>query len=90
MSLSEEIKRTIRDVLSDATIYVADPDGEHFQAIVISPSFVGMPLVKQHQVVMKALKSQFESTVHALALKTFTPEKWAVEEKNYPGIKERL
>ncbi len=79
------IKETILTALPDATVYVADPhqDGEHFEAIVISPSFESMMLVKQHQVVMKALKEKFETSVHALALKTFTPEKWDAEKHNY-------
>ena len=80
-----DIKQTILDALPQATVYVEDPnnDGEHFQAIVISESFVGQPLVKQHQVVMKSLKEKFETSVHALALKTFTPEKWENEKDNY-------
>lgn len=84
----EEIKATILTTLSDATVYVADPhnDGEHFESIVISPSFEGLSLVKQHQVVMKALKEKFETSVHALALKTFTPEKWENEKHKYKGV----
>ena len=42
-----------------------------------------MMLVKQHQLVMKALKEKFATTVHSLALKTFTPEKWESEKHNY-------
>lgn len=81
----KEIEETIRQALSDATVYVADPndDGEHFQAIVISPSFSTMTLVKQHQVVMKSLREHFKEKVHALALKTFTPEKWEIEKEKY-------
>jgi len=76
--LVEEIKQTIQTAIPDATVYVQDPnnDGQHFQAFVISPSFEGMILVKQHQMVMKALKEAFHESVHALALKTFTPQKW--------------
>lgn len=80
-----DIKQVITTALPDATIYVADPnnDGEHFEAIVISPSFENLPLVKQHQCVMNALKQKFETTVHALALKTFTPKKWSLEKSKY-------
>ena len=81
--MKEEIEKTIIDTLPDATVYVIDPDGEHFQAIVISPSFVGMPLVKQHKAVMNSLKEKFATTMHALQLKTFTPEKWENEKHNY-------
>lgn len=83
MSLGPEIKETIQAALPDATIYVADPDGEHFEAIVISPTFEGMMLVKQHQLVMKALKEKFATTVHSLALKTYTPEKWELDKDKF-------
>lgn len=74
----EEIKKTIEGSVADSTVYVLDPmkDGMHLQAIVISPTFSGIPLVKQHQMVMKPLKEAFTESVHALGLKTFTPEKW--------------
>ena len=81
--LASQIKETIIATLPDADVYVADPDGEHFEAIVISASFESLPLVKQHQTVMKALKTKFETTVHSLALKTFTPAKWDAQKHNY-------
>ena len=84
----DAIKSTILAALPEATVYVADPqnDGQHFEAIVICPSFESLSLVKQHQVVMKALKEKFETSVHALALKTFTPEKWKSEKHKYKGV----
>ena len=57
-------------------------DGQHLQAYVISSTFEGMMLIKQHQLVMKPLKEAFASSVHALALKTFTPQKWELEKSN--------
>lgn len=74
----DEIKKTIESAVPNATAYVLDPnnDGQHFQAIVISPVFEGLMLVRQHQMVMQALKNAFAESVHALALKTFTPKKW--------------
>ena len=83
MSLSTEIKSTIQAALPDATVYVHDPDGEHFTALVISPSFEGVSLIKQHKLVMNPLKEAFATTVHALGLKTFTPAKWEVAKDQY-------
>jgi acid stress-induced BolA-like protein IbaG/YrbA len=82
---TESIKETILEAIPDAEVYVVDPnnDGEHFESIVISESFNGLMLVKQHQMVMKALKERFSTDVHALALKTFTPEKWKTEKSSY-------
>jgi acid stress-induced BolA-like protein IbaG/YrbA len=85
--MEQEIKSIIQKALPDADVFVLDPqnDGQHFEAIVVSPSFEGQSLVKQHQAVMKPLKESFETTVHALALKTFTPEKWETVKANYPS-----
>lgn len=82
----EQIKSAIQAALPDATIYVLDPmnDGQHFESVVISPSFEGQSLVKQHQAVMKPLKDAIASNaVHALRLKTYTPDKWETEKAQY-------
>ena len=52
-------------------------DGEHFAAEVVSPTFTGTGLVQQHQQVYKTLGSLVGNAIHALALKTYTPEQWA-------------
>ena len=85
VAMIEAIRSTILDAIPDATVYVLDPnqDGQHFEALVISASFESLPLVKQHQKVMNALKVAFETSVHALALKTFTPAKWDQEKGLY-------
>ncbi|MEM8858165.1 MAG: BolA/IbaG family iron-sulfur metabolism protein [Chloroflexota bacterium] len=81
----EKIEQIIKGSLPDATIYVMDPynDGQHFQALVISPTFDGKSLVEQHQLVMNPLKEAFETDVHALGLKTFTPAKWEKKKGQY-------
>jgi len=52
----DKITHLIQQALPDAVVHVTDPasDGRHFEAIVISQAFEGMPLVKQHHVVMDA------------------------------------
>ena len=79
----QQIKETIEVAVPNATVHIHDPDGEHFQAFVISADFAGMPLIKQHKLVMNALKERFATDVHALGLKTFTPEKWEKAKENY-------
>lgn len=76
MILSDEVSSVIKSALPDAEVYVFDPDGQHLEAIVVSKEFEGMLLVKQHQKVLQALTATFATTLHALQLKTFTPEKW--------------
>ena len=74
---TEAVTSIIKQAIPDAQVHVLDPqnDGQHLQAFVISASFEGMMLVKQHQAVMKPLREMMVSQVHALALKTFTPAK---------------
>lgn len=83
--ITDDIKKVIEQAVPQATAYVLDPmnDGQHLQAIVISPAFEGRALVQQHQMVMRPLKDAFAQSVHALGLKTFTPEKWEKEKPNY-------
>lgn len=80
-----EIKSVIETQIPDSTAHVLDPmnDGQHLQALVISPSFEGMPLVKQHKAVMQPLSQAFATSVHALGLKTFTPAKWEQNKSKY-------
>ena len=75
---TDEIRTRIETAIPGSNAYVLDPmnDGAHLQAFVISPAFEGMPVFKQQQMVMAAIKDIFE-IVHALGLKTFTPAKWS-------------
>jgi stress-induced morphogen len=75
----DDLKSMIRAGLPDATVEVQDltGGGDHYQAVVVSAQFQGKRLVQQHQLVNQALKSALDSgEIHALALKTYTPEEW--------------
>lgn len=51
--------------------------GDHFEARVVSASFVGKSMVEQHQLVYAPLQDWLKSgELHALALKTYSPEQW--------------
>jgi acid stress-induced BolA-like protein IbaG/YrbA len=79
----EQVKVTIEAALPDAQVHIRDltGGGDHYEAIVISADFAGKSLVKQHQIVYGALKQEMASeAIHALALKTYTPESWKVAE----------
>ncbi len=77
--LTKQIEKIILESVPNAEVFVRDPmnDGAHLEATVISESFVGMSLVSQHRQVMQSLKEAFAGDLHALALKTYTPEQWA-------------
>lgn len=75
----EQVKKTIQQEIADAQVFVKDltGGGDHLEAIVISSQFEGKTIVKQHQLVYGALQSELKSeAIHALALKTYTPETW--------------
>ncbi len=80
----EDIKKIIEAKVPQAEAYILDPmnDGQHLQALVISPVFEGLPVFKQQQMVMAAIKDIFQ-TVHAMGLKTFTPAKWQEVKDQY-------
>lgn len=48
-------------------------DGDHYKARIVSPAFIGLSRVKQHQLVNRALADVLGGTLHALALETAAP-----------------
>lgn len=71
-----EIERLIKAALPDASVEIEDlrGDGDHYAASVVSAAFNGKNRIQQHQMVYKALKGNMGDALHALALKTATPE----------------
>lgn len=73
----KDIQRLIEEKLPGARVMVQGEDGVHFEATVISDAFEGKPPIQQHRLVYRALGGRMESEeIHALALKTYTPEAW--------------
>lgn len=73
------IEERIRGALEGAEIEVRDTTGtgDHFEARVVAKAFEGKSMVEQHQLVYAPLKDLLDSgALHALALKTYTPEQW--------------
>lgn len=53
-------------------------DGSHFDAIVISRAFAGLSLLNRQRKVYASVNEHIVSgELHALSIKTFTPEEWA-------------
>lgn len=51
-------------------------DGQHFQALVVSKDFAGKSRIQRHQLVYAALGDRMREEVHALSMKTLTPEEF--------------
>jgi acid stress-induced BolA-like protein IbaG/YrbA len=73
---AQQLEAYITQNLACDYIKVLGDDGTHFEAIVVSPEFVGKNMVKQHQLVYAALGERMKAEIHALSMKTFTPEAW--------------
>ena len=75
------LEARIRSALPDAVhVEVVDTTGtgDHFEARVVSPSFAGKSMVDQHKAVYAPLQELLATgELHALALKTYSPEQWA-------------
>ncbi len=78
MFQAERIRTILEEKLPACTALVRDDanDGEHFSAEVTSSAFAGLNLVRQHQLVYGALGDHMRSDIHALQLKTYSPENW--------------
>lgn len=74
----KEVEAKIQAQLPDAMVVVRDlGGGDHLEAIVVSSEFEGKTMVKQHQLVYSALQQEMATeAIHALALKTYTPQTW--------------
>ncbi|NER81729.1 MAG: BolA family transcriptional regulator [Leptolyngbya sp. SIO1D8] len=85
MVTAEQVVTMIQEEMPDAEVQVNDltGGGDHFEVTVISKQFEGRSLVQQHQLVYKSVQSAMSSeAIHALALKTYTPETWSTVSQN--------
>ena len=85
MNMQSTIEAKLRAALSPVHLEVENEshlhsgprDAEsHFKIIIVSDRFVGQSLIEQQRMVNGALASELSGAVHALSMKTLTPEKW--------------
>ena len=72
----EDVQKYIAESLACDFIEVRG-DGQHFEAVIVSPAFQGKNMVQQHQAVYAALGDRMREEIHALSMKTYSPEQWA-------------
>ncbi|MEL6246940.1 MAG: BolA/IbaG family iron-sulfur metabolism protein [Cyanobacteria bacterium J06554_6] len=83
MIAPEQLKSMIEQALPAAQITVQDLTGtqDHYQATVVADAFADLNRVKQHQLVYQSVQTVMTSgDLHALSLKTYTPEQWHAEQ----------
>ena len=73
---TDQVKDLIQAGLPDCEVTVTG-DGSHFDATVIGEVFAGLSPVKRQQLVYKTVNDRITSgDLHALTIKTYTPEEW--------------
>jgi acid stress-induced BolA-like protein IbaG/YrbA len=75
MVTPESVKQGIEAGLACDHVEVIG-DGQHFQAVVVSAQFDGKSRVQRHQLVYAALGERMREEIHALSMRTLTPQEW--------------
>lgn len=55
----------------------AEGGGGHFQVVVVSEEFRGLSRLAAQKVVYEVLAELMETEIHALSMRTLTPEEWS-------------
>jgi len=75
MTTPESIKASLLAEIDCRHVEVAG-DGQHFEALIVSPEFVGLSRIRRHQRVYAALGDRMREEIHALSMTTLTPAEW--------------
>lgn len=77
---ADTVRQLIADALPCEQLDVQG-DGRHWFATIVSSAFAGKRLIARHQMVYAALGERLQNDeVHALSMKTLTPEEWAQQQ----------
>ena len=76
MVTPERVRSYIEKGLPCREVRVAG-DGQHFEALIVSEAFRGKSRVQRHQLVYAALGERMRAEIHALSMRTLTPEEAA-------------
>ena len=76
MPTATELKDRIEAALPGAEANVEDltGGGDHFRAEIVSDRFTGLSRIEQHRLVYDVFGREIGGPIHALSLKTTTPE----------------
>jgi acid stress-induced BolA-like protein IbaG/YrbA len=81
MTTPESIKRSIETGFACDRVEVTG-DGQHFEALIVSPAFEGLAKVRRHQRVYAALGDRMREEIHALSMTTLTPAEWSQRQRD--------
>jgi acid stress-induced BolA-like protein IbaG/YrbA len=69
-----DIRSLLENAFPGASVDVHGPDGVHFEARIVTDAFAGKAPLARHRMVYAALGDRMGDEIHALALRTLTPE----------------
>ena len=72
----DEIARLIEQGLEGARAKVVTDGQGHYEAVVICEAFAGKRSLPRHQMVYGTLGERVGREIHALAVKTYSPDEW--------------
>lgn len=75
---ADSIRHMIETGLPGSRAEVQGEDGVHFEATVVSASFAGKLPLARHRMVYATLGGKMGGEIHALQLRTLTPDEAAV------------
>ncbi|MBI3899983.1 MAG: BolA/IbaG family iron-sulfur metabolism protein [Gammaproteobacteria bacterium] len=78
MVLPTDIKEWIERGMPGARVEV-DGDGHHFEALIVAKEFAGKSMLQQHRMVYAVLGDKMRADIHALSLRTLTPEEYQTQ-----------
>ena len=76
MVTPESVRLNIAQGMATEHLSVLGDDGTHFEAVIVSEVFAGKTRVQRHQLVYKTLGDRMRAEIHALSMKTYTPQEW--------------
>lgn len=78
--LQQRLGATHVEVIDDSHLHAghagAASGGGHFRALVVSSRFEGLSLLQAQRLVYQALAEEMGREIHALSVRTLTPERW--------------
>ncbi len=75
----DQLKTRLQSLSPGTQADVMDLTGteDHYQAVIVSQAFAGKMMIEQHRMVYALVQKEMDSgEVHALTLRTFTPEQY--------------
>ncbi len=79
---ASELQKVLENALTDCQVIVQGDDGRHFEVTAIGEVFASLNPVKKQQYVYSGLNELIASgEVHAVQIRTFTPDQWKDAEK---------